>query len=82
MLSVIYSGVEKDNEAICSVGGLSSYLPSNRSLGIPDTADWVMNAAELSKSQYVNFSYNIDCQDSLKGFMLHNLTVLLSKKRQ
>ena len=78
-LTVVYSGVEKENEALTIIGKLSSYLPPNRNLGVPDTADWVMKADELVKSQAVGFIYNTSCGDSLKGFMIHNIITLLGK---
>jgi len=78
-LTVVYSGVEKENEALTIIGKLSSYLPPNRNLGVPDTADWVMKADELVKSQAVGFIYNASCGDSLKGFMIHNIITLLGK---
>jgi len=78
-LTVIYSGVEKQDEALTIVGKLSSYLPPNINLGIPDTADWIMKADELVKSQGIGFVYNKSCGDSLKGFMIHNIITLLSK---
>lgn len=78
-LTVVYSGVEKENEALTIIGKLSSYLPPNRSLGVPDTADWVMKADELVKTQSIDFIYNPLCGDSLKGFMIHNIITLLGK---
>jgi len=78
-LTVVYSGVEKENEALTIIGKLSSYLPPNRNLGVPDTADWVMKADELVKTQSIDFIYNPLCGDSLKGFMIHNIITLLGK---
>ncbi|HEY9187742.1 MAG TPA: glycosyltransferase family 39 protein [Ignavibacteria bacterium] len=78
-LSLIYSGVEKENEALTIIGKLSSYLPPNRNLVVPDTADWVMKADELVKTQSIDFIYNPLCGDSLKGFMIHNIITLLGK---
>ncbi len=78
-LTVVYSGVEKENEALTIIGKLSSYLPPNRNLGVPDTADWVMKADELVKSKGIGFIYNSSCGDSLKGFMIHNIITLLGK---
>ncbi len=80
MLSLIYSGVEKENEAICSVGSMSSYLPPNLFLGKQDTADWIMDAGSLVNSKSIDFKYNVDSGDSLKGFMIHDLVVLLSRQ--
>jgi 4-amino-4-deoxy-L-arabinose transferase-like glycosyltransferase len=81
MLSIVYSGVEKQDEASCNVGGVVSYIPPNTSISSVDTADWVMKAEGLIKTGFINFTYHPECGDSLRGFMVHDIVTYFQRKK-
>ena len=74
-LTVIYSGVEKPNEALCIVGNEQDYLPPNLSLEAVNTAQCYVKAVEFIKSGTINFIYNTDCGDPTGGFFIHDIEI-------
>jgi hypothetical protein len=80
--SVIYSGVEKPDEALCIVGGKQSYLPPNTGLGTVDTVDFIIDrVAEFLKSgNIVNFTYNTNCGDPTEGFVIYGIELAIDDR--
>jgi hypothetical protein len=80
-LTVIFSGVDKPDEALCIVGNERAYLPPNIGLGKVDTAYSYVRAAEFLKSgNIVNFTYNIDCGDQTGGFFIHDIKIAIDDR--
>jgi hypothetical protein len=75
-ITVIYSGVEMPNEALCTVGDvLQDYLPPNIGLGKVYTASSYVRTTDL-KTGNIKFTYNANCGDPTRGFIIHNILVL------
>jgi hypothetical protein len=74
-LTVIYSGVEMLNEALCTVGEEQDYLPPNLGFGKVDTANCYLRAMDFLKTGNVNFTYNINCEDPTSGFFIHDIEI-------
>jgi hypothetical protein len=74
-LTVIYSGVEKPDEAICIVGNEFGYLPQNLGLGKVDTVNSYLRAAEFMRTGTIEFTYNTDCGDPTGGFFIHDVVL-------
>jgi 4-amino-4-deoxy-L-arabinose transferase-like glycosyltransferase len=74
-LTVVYSGVDKPDEALVVVGNEQDLLPMNLGLGTVDTADCYLRAAEFLRDGAIHFLYNTDCGDYHGGFFIYDVII-------
>lgn len=76
LLSIIYEGIEKQDEGSFSIDGKIVPFGVNKRLCKPDTLVHEINSDEILKTKSITFQYNISCKDSLEGYLVKDVRIL------